>query len=171
MAQINRWDLIQGAHKANTGAKEAKVAGNRRSSDKYHANKLLPKLPGTGRSNTLSKLARRSNNGNMPGHGVGGVPGNGFGGGIPSLHKLTGGLLKNHKAMTLPKVGQGFSNPGGSDRVNPTKLAKAPFFKPAKPLPIRKIPPPPPVRQPKVKDTVPLGPLKSAATTRPNFAK
>ena len=66
-----------------------------------------------------------------------GWPGNGFGGGIPSLHKLTGGLLKNHKAMTSrSKVGQGvFSDPGGSDCVEPNleRLAKAPFFKPAKP--------------------------------------
>jgi hypothetical protein len=167
---FNRWDMLPAA---NRGIRAASVSTNRRASDRYHSNtgikNLLPGLPRPGRGR-LARIARRSNNYNMPGHGVGGVPGNGVGGGIPSLHSLTGGLLKNHHAMTNPYTytNTGVSAAGGGN-VSPTKV-KA-MFTSAKPLPVRKIPNPPAVRQPKPMTTTRLGPLQPAATTRPSFAR
>jgi hypothetical protein len=108
----------------------------------------------------------------MPGHGVGGVPGNGFGGGIGSMHGLgLHGLFKNHHALTSAKIGPVHINTGPGGNVPAPKLPNVPMFKPAKPMPVAKIPNPPPVRQPKPKTSTSLGPLRSAATTRPSFAR
>ena len=173
MAQFKRYDLLPAA--VNRGVKAGRVSNNRKSSDKYHAQSPFPKLPGSGRGGAgkgLVRLARRSNNGNMPGHGVGGVPGNGLGGGLPSMHGLLHGLLKNHKAMSAAKnVHFGGGGIRGGAGIPAPKLPNTPIIKAAKPLPIRKIPKPPPVKQPKLQTSVKLPPLGSARSTRPSFSK
>jgi hypothetical protein len=155
---FNRWDLLS----VNKGRRDARVAANRASGDRYHKNKIFGGkggLPHPGRS-SVARLLRRSNNGNMPGHGVGGVPGNGVGGGIPSMHMLgLGGLRKNHHAMTSgsntgPKIGG-----GGSGAVNAPNLKAAPFFQKAKPMAVRKINSNFGTKQPKPMTSVPLPPL------------
>jgi hypothetical protein len=171
--KINRWDLLPAGKAAGRALKETNVATNRRESDKYHNPKGLKSLlPGGGKGRggplrTARRLARRSNNGNIPGHGVGGVPGNGIGGGIPSFG--LGHLMKNHHHMT--KINYRGPKSGTAPAINAPGLKKAPMFKPVKPLPVRKPPKPFGSNQKKPQTSTPLGPLKSAATTAPKFAQ
>jgi hypothetical protein len=161
---LQRWQMI--TRTASAAGRDERVARNRAASDSYHRSSgfHLPKLPKAGRLGIVRKL---NNNPNLPGNGFG-VPGNGFGGGLPSLHGLKGGLFKNHSRMhALPSPSSaGLS--GGGARVSPTKLTKPTPFKPVKAI---KIPNPPVTKQPKPKTTTSLGPLRSANTTRPNFAR
>ena len=81
------------------------------------------------------------------------------------------GLFKNHHAMTSGKIGPVHLGGTMATGVPAPKLPNVPMFRAAKPIPPMKIPNPPAVRQPKPMTSTSLGPLKSAVTTRPNFAK
>lgn len=161
---LQRWKMI--ARTGSAAASDERVAQNRAASDKYHRSSgfHLPKLPKAGRLGVLRKL---NNNPNLPGNGFG-VPGNGFGGGLPSLHGLKGGLFKNHHAMHALPSPMSVPAAGGGAHVSPTKPTKGTPFKPVKAI---KIPNTPVTKQPKPKTTTALGPLRSATTTRPNFAR
>lgn len=168
--KINRWDLLPAANK---GIRATNVSSNRRASDRYHSpgfKDLNPLSGGRSRGGTgkrVMRLLRRSNNGNIPGHGVGGVPGGGLGGGIPSFGLKH--ILKNHKAMH--SAGGSFNIPGGGGgAVKAPKLVAKPMFQKAKPFPVRKLSNTLNPKQPKPMTTAPLAPLKSATTTRPKFA-
>jgi len=102
----------------------------------------------------------------MPGSGIGGL------GGVGSMHGLAHGLLKNHAAMTNANSTTSKGMPGGANpAISVPKFKTSPLFKPLPPMPVRKLPALTAMKQPKPMTTAPLGPLTSAPTTRPSFAK
>jgi hypothetical protein len=165
---FNRWDLLPASKAASRGLNAANVAGNRRDSDKYHnPNGLKSLLPGSGKGKggpgkTLRRLARRSNNGNIPGHGFGGVGGVS---GIPLPHIS---FKKHHSKMT--HQAKPVSLGGGGGRPPVPKLKAKPPFAPAKPFPVRKIKIGAATKQPKPIQNAKLS-LGTAQTTRPKFAR
>jgi hypothetical protein len=162
---FNRWDLLPASKAASRGLNAANVAGNRRDSDRYHHPQGLKSLlPGGGKGKggagkTLRRLARRSNNGNIPGHGFGGVGGIS---GVPLPHLS---FKKHHGKMT--HQAKPVSLGGGGGRVGlPTMKPKPPM----KPLPARRIKMSPATKQKKPIQDVKLR-LGSAPTIRPKFAR
>jgi hypothetical protein len=148
------------------GRQQADREIHRNTVDKQ-ARSITPNVPHPGRTAPV-RWARRLNNGNMPGHGVGGVPGNGFG--LPSALSLGRFGLKHHHAMTSGKIGPTHLGASGSGGAPTPKIKAPPLFKPFKPLPTRKIPNFAIQKQPKPKTSTALPPLGSAPTTRPKFA-